>query len=643
MIRDKIAVVMICDTNYVVPTCVTLTSLKLNKKVETNYHIHILTDNLKKEDKKYLYMLDSDDFEISIIEGNMENLKDLHTKTSKNNYCVATEAALLKFEIPQLVTNYDKVIYLDGDIICRKDLTGLYITKLTTQYAAVVMDSGKLYSNRELVQNSPKYFNSGVMLLNLKKMREDNITEKLIETKKKMQDRSLMDQNVLNVVFGMNTKLLPIKYNFLYINLLRAEKNKYFTMQELNEMYGTDYESLDMIRKDSYIIHFSSKDKPWKFYDVRLADEWFDYFMQSPVKDIQLNRKSLAENELRERIKKQNKEIKKLKKQLQDKNREIDTLRYSIDEIWKSFSLKAGRTITVIPRYFRRKCEEVVEKKRMYEYQLPKGEVLNKEIRKNPIIVSLTTYSVRTQTVSLTIASIMRQSVKADRIILYLSKDEFTYDTIPTMLKKQKELGLEIVFCEDLKSHKKYYYSMKENPEAIIITVDDDVIYQENLIETLYNSYKKFPEEVSAMRVHRMSYDSDKKIKKYNEWKKRDKSQVLEPCVDLFPTGCGGVLYPPHVLDTKVFEKKVFEDLCFHGDDIWLKVMAIKNGRSTVLAERQEPLKYIDGTQEIGLFNQNVDNNKNDVMMRDVISEYYGEKEFYADIEKIRAREKSKE
>ena len=617
--NNMIPIVMICDKNYVVPTCVALTSIILNKNKDT--YLSVL-------DKKYFYEFESEKIKVTIIEGDMKKLENLHRHKAKNNYCVATEAALLKFEIPYLIADYNKIIYLDGDIICRKDLSGLYNTKLTTQYAAVVMDSGKLYSHRQLVIESPKYFNSGVMLLNLEKMRLENITEELIKTKREMQDRSLMDQNVLNIVFGMNTKLLPIKYNFLYINLLRAEHQNNFTMCELNEMYGTKYDSLDSIRKDSVIIHFSSKDKPWKYYDVRLADEWFGYFMKSPVKYIQLKRKSLAEEELREKVKKQNQEIRNLKKQIVNKDEIIDQLSYHIDEIWKSKSLKIGRTITILPRCLRESLEIIRKRREILRYQLPEGEVLNKSRRQVPIIVSLTTYSTRINTVGITIASIMRQTIKPDKIFLYLDKNEFNSGNIPTILKKQQKLGLDIFYCDDLKSHKKYYYAMKSNPDAIIITVDDDIEYQEDLLEKLLDSYNLFPKCISAMRAHRMKLDKDDKLCSYSQWKQRDKSQVFVPAMDLFPTGCGGVLYPPSILNKEVFNKEAFMKLCLYGDDIWLKAMAMKNNVKTVLADRQEPLKYIDGTQDIGLFNQNVVNNKNDEMIKAVIEKYFDEKEF---------------
>ena len=620
--KNEVSIVMICDSNYIVPTCVTITSLLKNKKSDSYYHIYILGDKLKKNDKTYFDAFQGKDQKVTVIDCDADDLKDLHS-SSKKGYCVATTAALLKFEIPNILYKLDKVIYLDGDLICRGDLTRLYNTKLNGAYAAVVMDSGKLYSGREIVRDHPKYFNTGVMVLNLTRMREENTAKKLIETKKYMTDKSLMDQNVINLVFGEDTVLLPIKYNYLYVNLLRALQKKNFTINDLNKMYGTSYKDLTDIRKDSIIIHFSSKDKPWKYYDVRLADEWYKYFQESPVSDFTLNRVSILPEKYLDQIKTQKNEIRKLEKEIAAKNELINSLQCQLSETRKSFTYKAGRSITYIPRHLRVYSDKMEENKEKLRYQLPQEPVLNHKKRDIPIIVSLTSYSIRINYVSLVIASIMHQTVKPDRIILYLAKDEFSMNTIPSILKKQMKLGLEIVFCEDLRSHKKYYYAMKDNPESIIITVDDDIIYQTDLIELLYNSYKKFPDCVSAMRVHRMKVDANGKILPYSRWKQRDKSRILEPSFDLFPTGCGGVLYPPHILHKDVFNIEDIKKLCLTGDDVWLKAMALKNNKKAVLAAWQNPLDYIPETQEVSLFNDNVFNDGNDKIVDDVFDKYF--------------------
>ncbi|MFV0527879.1 MAG: glycosyltransferase [Lachnospiraceae bacterium] len=122
------------------------------------------------------------------------------------------------------------------------------------------------------------YFNSGVMLLNLEQMRRDHTAEVLIETKRRIQDSMLMDQNVLNLVFDNKILFLPIKYNFLYVNLVRS-RDKY-TMEEINETYQTEYQNLREALLDAVVVHFSSKDKPWKHAEAPLASEWYAYYLQ---------------------------------------------------------------------------------------------------------------------------------------------------------------------------------------------------------------------------------------------------------------------------------------------------------------------------------------------------------------------------
>ena len=75
-----------------------------------------------------------------------------------------------------------------------------------------------------------------------------------------------------------NVKLLSIKYNCLYVNLVRA-KDK-FNIDSLNKLYKTNFLKLDELKKQAIIIHYSSKDKPWKYNNIPLSDEWYKYFLK---------------------------------------------------------------------------------------------------------------------------------------------------------------------------------------------------------------------------------------------------------------------------------------------------------------------------------------------------------------------------
>jgi len=287
--NSKINIVFICNDDYVLPTAVAIHSLIESKKSETSYKIYIIASGLLPKNVEILQGLQTDRAEIETVYVSSDKLKDLHIH-DESAICVASIDALFKFLLPELLPKEEKVLYLDGDILVRKDLSELYQHDIEQYYAAVVRDSGSIYYKHKYVKMVEQYFNSGVMLLNLKKFREENLTEVLIRRKSEEQDSTLMDQNIFNMVFNGHIKLLPIKYNFLAVNLLRAYGK--WSMDQINQAYDTEYEELDDIKKDAYIIHFSSKDKPWKYSDVSMADEWYKCFLSTNIPE-KIDRKTL--------------------------------------------------------------------------------------------------------------------------------------------------------------------------------------------------------------------------------------------------------------------------------------------------------------------------------------------------------------
>jgi lipopolysaccharide biosynthesis glycosyltransferase len=277
----------ICNDGFVIPTCTAIMSAILNKDQNTFYNIYIIVVNISEKNRKILQGLSRENGKIHIIEGNMEKFANLH-KFKIGGYLSATSEALLKFDLPQLLKNLDKVIYLDGDIIIKGDLAELFEVDVTGNFCAAVRDSGSLYFKTQYNQMCPKYFNSGVMVLNLKYMREKNVTQELIQAKKNSNDSDLMDQNILNLVFKDYVKLLDIKWNFLVVNLERAKK--LWSMEALNNMFSSNYKDFNHIKKSAIIYHFSSKDKPWKFYNVPGADLWMKYYKKTPFSNEKLHR-----------------------------------------------------------------------------------------------------------------------------------------------------------------------------------------------------------------------------------------------------------------------------------------------------------------------------------------------------------------
>lgn len=260
----------------------------------------------------------------------------------------------------------------------------------------------------------------------------------------------------------------------------------------------------------------------------------------------------------------------------------------------------------------------VIEKKEVID--IPERE--HNGIRYIPkVIVSFTTYPARVKCAAMVVDSITKQSYKPDKIILWLAEEQFAnkFEDLPNELQKlAKDNIVEIGWCDDIKPHKKYYYTMKNYPDDIIITIDDDVYYEPELLERLLSSYIKYPDMVSCMRGHTISMKSPTEFEPYTDWK-REKKIVGKPSALILPTGVGGVLYPPHCLSEDIFDKDKINSLCLMTDDLWLKWMQLKKDVKCVLLKSNPKIKMIDGSQEEALWLENSENGKNDVAWKKII------------------------
>ena len=193
----------------------------------------------------------------------------------------------------------------------------------------------------------------------------------------------------------------------------------------------------------------------------------------------------------------------------------------------------------------------------------------------NPkIIVSLTSFKKRLNTIDKVLNSILNGTLKPNKIVLTIYKKDILY--ISKKIKKyitQKKIILLIVDM-DIKSHKKYFYVMQKYPYDIIITIDDDIIYEKNTIEILYKSYLKYPNEISAKRVHLIKYNKKNESISYKSWLKEYKLLKI-PSFNLMSTTGAGTLFPPNIL--KINYSIIYNILkCITSDDIFLKFIENK-------------------------------------------------------------------
>lgn len=237
------------------------------------------------------------------------------------------------------------------------------------------------------------------------------------------------------------------------------------------------------------------------------------------------------------------------------------------------------------------------------------------------IIVSLTTIPSRLHQVHLAIETLLQQSLPPHRVILWLS-DELTVDDLPLRLRRQQRRGLGVRFRRDVRSFTKLIYALREHPESIVVTADDDTFYPRDWLERLHQSYVRQPGFIHCHRAHLMLETADGSLRPYMEWEFFSPGQT-GPSLRLLPTGVGGVLYPPNVLPAEVFNEAVFLKLCPTADDVWFKAMALLAGVPTMkVSPHFSEYPTVPGTQGRRLYSHNSTNGNNDRQIQAVFQHY---------------------
>lgn len=243
------------------------------------------------------------------------------------------------------------------------------------------------------------------------------------------------------------------------------------------------------------------------------------------------------------------------------------------------------------------------------------------------IVVSLTSYGKRIHDVYLAIESIMQGSLKPNHIVLWLSEDEFKGKALPITIQNQMHRGLEVRYCKDIRSYKKIIYALKEYPDACIITVDDDLVYNFDLVENLVHAYNSNQKCIWANRIHEMRFDNNGKIKSYLQWSMCSKNNARNKENNFFTSG-GGALFPPYSLHNEVFNEEVFLNICPTADDIWLNAMARLKGTEINKSFTHSPtgedflVNMAVQSERLDTINNNPKDCKNDIQFKAVFEKY---------------------
>ena len=144
----------------------------------------------------------------------------------------------------------------------------------------------------------------------------------------------------------------------------------------------------------------------------------------------------------------------------------------------------------------------IIRIKHYKKYNCPEPKEVGIQTNEQHIVVSLTSFPERVNTVIKTIKTLLTQTMKPDVIVLWLAEEQFPNreKDLPEELLSLKDFGLTIGWYNDIRSYKKIIPSLKRYPDSIIITTDDDIYYAPDTIESLYKSYLEYPHDIHAHR-----------------------------------------------------------------------------------------------------------------------------------------------
>lgn len=235
------------------------------------------------------------------------------------------------------------------------------------------------------------------------------------------------------------------------------------------------------------------------------------------------------------------------------------------------------------------------------------------------LIVSLTTFPTRINDVWMTIECLLRQTYMPEKIILWLSKEQFSSKKdLPESLLKLENDVFEMRFVNgDIRSHKKYVYAFNEFPTKLIVTIDDDIIYSPNLIENLVKANRQYPNDVLCCYARIIKWNKSKCLEPYNNWPVTSNID----CTELFFGSGGGTLFQPSKLYKDVLNVELSKELTPLADDIWLNAMCRLSKLKIRLITRSLYL-FMDKNEGESLSKQNVGKQMNDIQLQNIVDYY---------------------
>jgi hypothetical protein len=233
--------------------------------------------------------------------------------------------------------------------------------------------------------------------------------------------------------------------------------------------------------------------------------------------------------------------------------------------------------------------------------------------------VSVTSHPARFAALATALNSLKTQILQPQAINVFIAEADIA--VLPDSIKLLEKSGyIKIETCQDLGSGKKLIPALNKQGKLPIITIDDDLYFDNDLFLHLMINHYLYPEAIIAARVHRLSIGQSGDVLPFSDWHKHyDLSEG--PATDLMPTSGAGTLFPPKAMHEDVSDVSLYTKLSHNTDDLWWYFQARRKGTLVRRLSGLDQLNFIDSTQEVGLW-KNGNQDRNEVNLKALLGQY---------------------
>lgn len=286
--ENNVAVFLSSDNNYVPYLSVTLASLIENSNKDFNYDLIILNEGITTSNKNILknFVEKYPNFSLRFFSMSYYTRKYDIASFFTSKHIAAP--AYYRIFASLIFKNYARIVYLDCDLIVNTDISELFSLPFEDKAILAVPDYCVCqptyspeyckYARETLkIKDLSRYFNSGVQVYNLQKIREKEYMPEFLRMSKMKVEYH--DQDILNTVLQYDSRLIAPEWNYQV------------HCKNLTDAYLSFYQPLKKIK----ILHFSSQEKPWQMPNIDFAENWWIYARKTPFYEQFFIRESSSE------------------------------------------------------------------------------------------------------------------------------------------------------------------------------------------------------------------------------------------------------------------------------------------------------------------------------------------------------------